>query len=167
MAKERLNKIARIWVRFTRWAIAPFCLGLLAGLLVILVQFFRELAHLIAELPQTDRSNVILAVLKLVDLVFVANLVLMISNAGFERLIQRAPDLEHSSPDEGIVDFAVVKLRVVASISAIAAIELLESFVNIDQADKTDVLWQLAILLAFVLSGVLLAWMDRLHTVRD
>jgi uncharacterized membrane protein YqhA len=40
-------------------AIAPFCLGLLAGLLVILVQFFRELAHLIAELPQTDRSNVI------------------------------------------------------------------------------------------------------------
>jgi len=30
-----------------------------------------------------------------------------------------------------------------------------------------DVLLQLAILLAFVLSGVLLAWMDRLHAVRD
>jgi uncharacterized protein (TIGR00645 family) len=57
---------------------------------------------------------------------------------------------------------ALVKLRVVGSISAIAAIELLETLVNIDQADKTDVLWQLAILLAFVLSGVLLAWMDRL-----
>ena len=167
MPEERLNKIARNWVRFTRWAIAPFCLGLLAGLLVILVQFFRELAHLIAEFPQMDRSNVILAVLKLVDLVFVANLLLMISNAGFERLVQRTPDLEHGSSDEGIVDFAVVKLRVVASISAIAAIELLETFVNIDQADKSDVLWQLAILLAFVLSGVLLAWMDRLHAVRD
>ena len=167
MADERLNKIARIWVRFTRWAIAPFCLGLLAALLILLVQFFRELTYLIAEFPQMNRSNVILAVLKVVDLVFVANLVLMISNAGFERLIQRATDLEHSSPDEGIVDFAMVKLRVVASISAIAAIELLETFVNIYQADKTDVLWQLAILLAFVLSGVLLAWMDRLHTVRD
>ena len=91
----------------------------------------------------------------------------MISNAGFERLVQRTPDLEHGSSDEGIVDFAVVKLRVVASISAIAAIELLETFVNIDQADKTDVLWQLAILLTFVLSGVLLAWMDRLQAVRD
>jgi uncharacterized protein (TIGR00645 family) len=62
---------------------------------------------------------------------------------------------------------ALVKLRVVGSISAIAAIELLETLVNIDQADKTDVLWQLAILLAFVLSGVLLAWMDRLHAARD
>ena len=86
MAEERLNKIARIWVRFTRWAIAPFCLGLLAALLILLVEFFRELTHLIAEFPQMNRSNVILAVLKLIDLVFVANLVLMVSNAGFERL---------------------------------------------------------------------------------
>ena len=39
MSEERLNKIARLWVRFTRWAIAPFCLGLLAALLIILVQF--------------------------------------------------------------------------------------------------------------------------------
>ena len=54
-----------------------------------------------------DRSNVIPAVLRLVDLVFVANLVLMICNAGFERLVQRTPDLEHGSYDEGIVDFAV------------------------------------------------------------
>jgi hypothetical protein len=44
--------------------------------------------------------------------------------------------------------------------------DLLETFVNINQADKIDVLWQLAILLAFVVSGVLLAWMDRLHPVR-
>jgi len=51
-------------------------------------------------------------------------------------MVQRTPDLEHASSDEGIVDFAVIKLRVVASIIAIAAIELLETFVNIDQADK-------------------------------
>ena len=52
---------------------------------------------------------------------------------------------------------ALIKLRVVASITVIAAIELLETFVNIDQADKTDVLWKLAILFALVVSGVLLA----------
>ena len=91
MPEERLNKIARNWVQFTRWAIAPLCLGLLAALLVILAQFFRELAHLLADFTQLDRSNVILAVLKLVDLVFVANLVLMISSAGFERLVTARP----------------------------------------------------------------------------
>src|SRR5258708_26308534 len=103
MPEERLNKIARNWVRFTRWAIAPFCLGLLAGLLVILVQFFRKLAHLIPEFPQMDRSNVILAVLKLVDLVFVANLLLIVSNAGFGRLVHLTPDLRHTSSDARIV----------------------------------------------------------------
>src|SRR5207237_135069 len=113
-----------------------------------------------------DRSNVILAVLKLVDLVFVANLLLMISNAGFERLVQRTPDLEHGSSDEGIVDFAVIKLRVVASISAIAAIELLETFVNIDQADKSTVLCNSPILSSFVLSAVCMAWRARLETRR-
>jgi uncharacterized membrane protein YqhA len=73
-----------------------------------------------------DRSNVNPAVLKLVDLVFVANLVPMICNAGFERLVQRTPDLEHGSSDEGYCRFRRVKLRVGASMSAIVAIELLE-----------------------------------------
>jgi hypothetical protein len=33
---------------------------------------------------------------------------------------------------------------------------------NIGSMNKTDVLWKILILLALVLSGVLLAWMDRL-----
>jgi uncharacterized protein (TIGR00645 family) len=106
-------------------------------------------------------SDVILAVLKLVDLVFIANLVILIISAGLELFMPRRPDAEHST-----LDFAILKVRVFASISAIAAIDLLESFVDIDRADKTGVLWQTVILLAFVVSGVLLAWMDRLSAAR-
>jgi uncharacterized membrane protein YqhA len=40
----------------------------------------------------------------------------------------------------------------------------LESFVEISTANKTDLFWQIAILATFVLTGVLLAWMDRLAT---
>ena len=40
--------------------------------------------------------------------------------------------------------------------------ELLETYMNIGSMNKTDVLWKILILLALVLSGVLLAWMDRL-----
>jgi uncharacterized protein (TIGR00645 family) len=51
---------------------------------------------------------------------------------------------------------------VFGSISAIAAIEVLESFINIESVDKQNVLWEILILLTLVVSGLLLAWMDRL-----
>src|SRR5437764_116571 len=76
------------------------------------------------------------------------------------------PTAAHQREEEegtaDIVDIAALKPRLFASISAIAAIDLPESFVNISQADRTAVSWQIAILLAFVVSGVLLAWMERL-----
>jgi uncharacterized membrane protein YqhA len=39
---------------------------------------------------------------------------------------------------------------------------VLESFVNLDSVDKTTVLWEIVMLLAFVVAGALLALMDRL-----
>ena len=57
----------------------------------------------------------------------------------------------------GKIDFAGLKLKVVASIIAIAAVDLLETFVEIDTIDKSDVFWSIAILLSFVVAGVLLA----------
>ena len=75
-----------------------------------------------------------------------------------------ASEVEHAGWVEfvGKVDFSGLKLEVVASLIAIAAVDLLESFVSIHTAVKANVLWQIAILMAFVVSGVLLAWMDRL-----
>jgi uncharacterized protein (TIGR00645 family) len=66
-----------------------------------------------------------------------------------------------------IIDFASLKVRVVAAITAIAAIGLLEDSITLDQANKPGVVWDIAILLVFVVSGVLLAWMDRLSAARQ
>jgi uncharacterized protein (TIGR00645 family) len=103
-------------------------------------------------------------VLKLIDLVLIANLVLIMISAGIGTLGAVVASAEHSGWGEfvGKVDFSGLKLKVVASLIAIAAVDLLESFVEIATTPKSDVLWQIAILMAFVVSGVLLAWMDRL-----
>jgi uncharacterized protein (TIGR00645 family) len=165
--QDRFHIIRWSLLRGSRWAMAPFCLGLMVALLLVLAQFFRELAHAIAEFGGMVGSDVILAVLKLADLVFVANLLVLIIAAGVELFIPRASDVAHEeSFGLSSVEFAILKLRVVASITAIATIDLLEDFINIDQTDKTGVLWQIAILLTFVVSGVLLALMDRLSTIR-
>jgi uncharacterized protein (TIGR00645 family) len=85
--QDRFNTIPRRSLLGSRWAMAPLCLGLIVALLIVLAQFFRELAHIIAGFMEMDGSGVILAVLKLVDLVFVANLVILIISAGVEVFI--------------------------------------------------------------------------------
>src|SRR5579862_9019404 len=156
---SRFNTIVRDALLASRWAMAPLCLGLIAALLIVLVQFFRELAHVVAGFAAMGDAEVILAVLKLVDLVLIANLVVMIIAAGVELVLPAAMHAADAASD--IVDIAALKPRLFASISAIAAIDLLESFINIGPADKSGILWEIAILLAFVVSGVLLAWMER------
>jgi uncharacterized protein (TIGR00645 family) len=60
------------------------------------------------------------------------------------------------------MDFATVKLRLIGSIVAIAAISILETFVHIDEVKTETAAWQLAILLGIGVVGVLLALADRL-----
>jgi len=163
MIKRLEAMIAGVLVA-SRWLMAPLYVGLIAALIVVGVEFFRELIHTVAGFAALDTDGVILAVLKLIDLVLIANLVLIMISAGIGTLGTMASDVEHAGWAEfvGKVDFSGLKLKVVASLIAIAAVDLLESFVGIDATSKSDVLWQIAILMAFVVSGVLLAWMDRL-----
>ena len=147
----------------SRWLMAPLCLGLVAALLVVLVEFFRELVRGVLGFAGMHSAEVILVVLKLVDLVLVANLVLLIMGAAAEIFVPDEPTAGTVGPGPPrSVDISALKLKVFGSISAIAAIEVLESFVNIESVDKQNVLWEILILLTLVVSGVLLAWMDRL-----
>ncbi|HTV89060.1 MAG TPA: YqhA family protein [Stellaceae bacterium] len=158
------NSIFRALLVGSRWLMAPLCLGLVAALLILLVQFARELAHTVTGFAAMRDAEVILAVLKLVDLVLVANLVIMIIEAALAIFLPRhALPIETDAPVSGTAAFAALKPKLFASIAAIAAIDLLESFVNINSVDKAAVLWETVILLAFVAAGVLLAWMDRLE----
>jgi len=145
----------------SRWLMAPAYVGLVAALIGILVEFFRELAGAAGGFADMSSAALILAVLKLIDLLLIGNLVQIMIFAGVETLVARAADADRPQW-MGKVDLGGLKLKVVASIVAIAAVQLLETFMDIAEATPQTVLWQVVILLAFVLAGVLLAWMDRL-----
>ena len=166
MTLQRLETVIAGLLIASRWLMAPLYLGLIAALIVVGVEFFEELAHTVMGFASLDADAVILATLKLIDLVLVANLVLIMISAGIDTLGSVASNAEHAGWAEfmGKVDFSGLKLKVVVSLVAIAAVDLLESFVEINTANKTDLFWQIAILATFVLTGVLLAWMDRLAT---
>ena len=62
----------------------------------------------------------------------------------------------------GRVDFSNMKLKLIASIIAISVIHLLKSFMSIETADKTDLVWLMILHGVFLVSGLVLALMDWL-----
>jgi uncharacterized protein (TIGR00645 family) len=121
----------------------------------------------VLALPEMGRADVMIAVLKLIDLVLVGNLLVMLIAAGVTMYMPAATRPEDTPSGWGGIDIAALKLKLFAAVSAIAAIDLLETFINVADIGKGVVLWQILMLLAFVVSGVLLALMDRLASERD
>lgn len=55
-----------------------------------------------------------------------------------------------------------MKIRLIASIVAISSIQLLKQFMYIKNISDRDLAWMVGIHLTFVVSGVLLALIDRI-----
>ena len=119
--------------------------------------------HNIPLMVGMDIRNLLLFVLHIVDLALIGNLVLMILFAGYENFVSKI-GAARASEDKpswmGKVDFSGLKLKLVGSIVAISGINLLETFLDLENHNDRDVYWQIVIHLVFVGSGVLLAMMD-------
>jgi uncharacterized protein (TIGR00645 family) len=147
-----------------RWIMAPIYIGLLVALVLVVVKFVQNLAEAIPGFLMLPTNETIILVLTLVDLSLVANLVVIVIFAGGENVVGRLL-ASHSADGPvwlGGLDFATVKLRLIGSVVAIAAIQILETFVHIDEVRTQHAAWRLAILLGIGAVGVLLALADRL-----
>jgi uncharacterized protein (TIGR00645 family) len=148
----------------SRWLLAPFFLGLLVGLIALLVKGGQHAIHIAETMLSASESETILAVLGLVDLTLAASLVLIIMFAGYENFI--APMGRDASSDWPVwltkIDFTGMKLKLMASIVSISAIQLLRVFMSIDTASERELIFSVALHLTFVVSGLLLALTDRL-----
>ena len=93
---ERLERLIAGVLVASRWLMVPLYLGLIVALIVIGIEFFRELVHTVAGIAGLDTDGVILAVLKLIDLVLIANLVLIMISAGVGTLGTIATETDHT-----------------------------------------------------------------------
>jgi uncharacterized protein (TIGR00645 family) len=91
------------------------------------------------------------------------NLLVMVMFAGYENFVSRFGAVTKGNrPDwMGKVSFGTLKLKLMSTIIAIAAIHVLENFMRLSDIGGRDLGWSVGILLAFVVSGLLLALMDR------
>lgn len=148
----------------SRWLMAPFYVGLVGGLLILLVKFVQELIHFAETVLTATESEVILGVLSLIDFSLTANLVLLVIFSGYENFVSRMDlhDQDERPAWMGKVDFSGLKMKLIASIVAISAIQLLKSFMDIKEAADRDLYWMTIIHVVFVMSGVFLDLSDWL-----
>ncbi len=151
----------------SRWILAPFYLGLVMSIFLLLIKFAQEFWHMATHVLLASEADIIVGILALVDMALVGSLLLMIIFSGYEIFISKIDVGEHKDrPDwMGKVDFSGLKLKVIGAIVAISAIDLLKSFMDIPAemsvADANSLQWKVIIHMAFVVSGVLFAIMDK------
>ncbi len=169
---HKLETIVERVIFGSRWLMAPFYLGLVVALVMLLVKFTQELVHEIPLVFALKEHEMILVVLSLIDMSLAGNLLLMVIFAGYENFVSKIGAARESEdrPDwMGTVDFGGLKLKLIASVVAISGIHLLKSFMQITQKpfDERQLMWLVIVHLTFVTSGVLLAWMDRVEGVHQ
>jgi uncharacterized protein (TIGR00645 family) len=162
-----LPEVTLEWTLFaSRWILAPLYLGMILVLVGILIVFMRELFTELVHVGNMDAEQIIVLALSLIDLSLTSNLLLIVIFAGYENFVSKIHVGEHEDRPGwmGTVDFANLKIKLIASIVAISAIALLRAFLPLADAgapvDQAKLRWMVMIHLTFVVSGVLLAVMD-------
>lgn len=146
----------------SRWLLAPMYLGLVVTVAMLVWVFGLELYRLVLTIPTITLDDAILGVLSLIDLSLAANLLMIVIFSGYENFVSRMDIDDHKDRPtwQGDVDFAGLKLKLVASIVAISGIHLLKVFMDIEKYTSAQIAAMVTIHLVFVVSGVLLAAMD-------
>jgi len=152
----------------SRWLLAPFYVGLVIALAMLLVVFVRELVTSIPEIVHLDAEQMILSALTLIDLSLAGNLVLIVIFSGYENFVSKinTGNSEDRPSWMGTLDFSGLKMRLIGSMVAISAISLLRAFVTLTEPatplNERKLFWLVALHVTFLFSGVMFAFMDWL-----
>jgi uncharacterized protein (TIGR00645 family) len=173
-----LEKFLERTIFASRWLQAPLYVGLIVAQGIYVYQFFVELWHLLHAAgsghwdqtltPARDLSTAImLMVLGLIDVVMIANLLIMVIIGGYETFVSRLNLDNHDDQPEWLshVNAGVLKVKLATALISISSIHLLKTFITVitDSAVNNDgVKWQIIIHLVFVFSAIALAWTDKL-----
>jgi uncharacterized protein (TIGR00645 family) len=150
----------------SRWLQVPLYLGLIVAQGVYVVLFLKEVWHLVTHAMSLDETNIMLVVLGLIDVVMISNLLIMVIVGGYETFVSRLGVEGHPDEPEWLdhVNAGVLKVKLSMALISISSIHLLKTFINPDQHTFHTVLWQVIIHVAFLLSALIMAYVDKLTT---
>jgi uncharacterized protein (TIGR00645 family) len=148
----------------SRWLQVPFYLGLIVAQLVYVAHFMIELEHLVVGTFTLSEEAIMLIVLGLIDVVMISNLLIMVIVGGYETFVSRLNLEGHPDEPEWLshVNANVLKVKLATAIIGISSIHLLKTFINAPNLTDKVMMWQTIIHMAFIVSAVSIAYIDRL-----
>jgi len=158
----------------SRWLQLPLYLGLIVAQGIYVVQFLRELWHLVSTTlfhngidaggVESAEATIMLTVLGLIDVVMISNLLVMVIVGGYETFVSRLRLEGHPDQPEWLshVNATVLKVKLAMAIIGISSIHLLATFIKARNMDGETIMWQILLHLTFVVSAVALAYIDKL-----
>ena len=163
-ALKRLEWVLESVLFNSRWLMAPFYLGLVLGLAVMLYKFVLLLVEFVLHVNAAKESDIILGVLSLIDISLTGNLILIVVFSGYENFVSKIDPGGHPDWPDWMtkINFGGLKQKLMASIVAISAIQVLKAFMNIDTVfEPSKLAWLVGVHLVFVVSAFMLAMSDR------
>ena len=102
--------------------------------------------------------------LGLINVVMIANLLIMVIGGGYETFVSRLRLEGHPDQPEWLshVNASVLKVKLATAIIGISSIHLLKTFINAEHMMDRTIMWQVIIHLTFLISAVAIAYTDRL-----
>lgn len=146
-----------------RWLLAPVYLGLSLLLVLLVLKYFQELFHMFPLIWDMKEETLVLSILALIDMTLVGSLVVMVMLSGYENFVSTL-DVDEGSEKLGWLgklDAGSLKLKVATSIVAISSIHLLKVFMAANQYTSEQLTWYVIIHMTFVVSAVLMGWLDK------
>ncbi|MDO4698509.1 MAG: TIGR00645 family protein [Pasteurellaceae bacterium] len=157
------NLISKI-IFASRWLQLPIYLGLIVVQGIYAYKFLKSLWHLLMNLNELDENTIMLSVLGLIDVVMIANLLIMVIVGGYETFVSRLNVDSHPDQPEWLnhVNASVLKVKLSMAIISISSIHMLQTFINASKLSEATMQWQLLLHLGFLASAIAIAYTDRL-----
>ena len=163
------------FIFLSRWLQAPLYFGLIVAQAIYVYRFLLSLWELIgfgilghpapiSIQAKEPEAIVMLVVLGLIDVVMIANLLIMVIVGGYETFVSRLNLQGHPDQPEWLshVNAGILKVKLATALIGISSIHLLKTFINAEHTKVETMMWQTVIHGAFLISAVALAYIDRL-----
>ena len=162
---KKLEHAIEYVILASRWLLVVFYLGLTAALGLYAISFMKKLWEYFSHVMELEETEAILKILSLIDASLVASLVVMVIISGYENFVSKFDNAEGGELSFlGKIDASSLKIKVASTIVAISSIHLLQIFLNADKYTESKIMWLTIVHMAFVLSALLLAYIDRVMT---
>ena len=142
----------------SKWILLVFYLGLIFVSSLYCIHFCMYIGELARTFTSLTENDMLLAVLKAIDLVMVANLIKTIISGSYYSMVDRT-----GADDIDKISSGYLKVKMCMSLVGISSIHLLQCFVNSADEPTRDIIIKVSIHVLFIVSSLSMAFIEYIH----